>query len=968
MTGTATGIEINGQPTEGANPYIDSLVWGGAWGNNPGDPIQTITVTYALSDYYGYLYSWTEQEYSAILSAIASWTAVANINFVENDPDEGNEDVWFLNFSSAQLLEEGFSDTTLGFSQIPYYNDEPNEWGEPLFLGVNGDDNTWNNALEIGGYGYITLIHEIGHLLGLAHPHDGGTADDATQFPGVSGPTDLGDYDLNQGIFTTMSYNDGWNSLPATVLTWGWQATPMALDIAAIQQIYGANTTTNSGNDVYELPRLNQLGTYWSCIWDTGGNDTITNSGSSAECTINLNYAPLSGENAGGFVSYVDGIIGGFTIANNVLIEKAIGGSGDDHITGNSGNNTLNGGAGADTMLGGAGNDIYYVDHVNDRVYETTSTSSSSNAGGTDTVYSSIAFNLNAYNGVRFVEKLTLTGTGHINATGNNLNNTLTGNSGNNTLNGGVGSDTMLGGAGNDIYYVDHVNDRVYETTSTSSSSNAGGTDTVYSSIAFNLNAYNGVRFVENLTLTGTGYINATGNNLNNILTGNSGNNILNGGLGNDTLNGGAGSDTMLGGAGNDIYYVEHVNDRVYETTSTSSSSNAGGTDTVYSSKSFNLNAYNGVRFVENLTLTGTGYINATGNNLNNILTGNSGNNILNGGLGNDTLNGGAGADTMLGGAGNDIYYVGHANDRVYETTSTSSSSNAGGTDTVYSSIVFNLNAYNGVRFVENLTLTGTGHISATGNNLNNILTGNSGNNTLNGGLGNDTLNGGAGADTMLGGAGNDIYYVDHVNDRVYETTSTSSSSNAGGTDTVYSSIAFNLNAYNGVRFVEKLTLTGTGHINATGNNLNNTLTGNSGNNILNGGLGNDTLNGRAGNDSLWGGKGADRFVFDYALNSNTNFDIIKDFDRNSSDKIILDDDIFKAFFRQSTVTSSQFQVCSTLAQLNTNIGNGYLTYCLADDTLYYDANGSGGGDVAFVKIELAGSAALSASDFLVIA
>ena len=391
-----------------------------------------------------------------------------------------------------------------------------------------------------------------------------------------------------------------------------------------------------------------------------------------------------------------------FTLANNVenltltgtAAINATGNSAANVLTGNAGNNVLNGGAGADTMIGGAGNDTYVVDNVGDIVTEL--------AGqGTDLVQSSVTYTLGAN-----LENLTLTGTGNINAIGNDLANSLAGNAGNNVLNGGAGADTMAGGAGNDTYVVDNMGDVVTE------AANAG-TDLVQSSISYTLGAN-----LENLTLTGTAAINGTGNTLNNVLVGNAGNNVL---------NGGAGADTMSGGLGDDTYVVDNAGDVVSEAAS-------AGTDLVQSNVSFTL-----ANNVENLTLTGTAAINATGNGGANLLTGNAGNN---------TLNGGAGADTMLGGAGNDTYVVDNAGDIVTELASQ-------GSDLVQSSVTYTLGAN-----VENLTLTGTGNISATGNSDANVLTGNSGNNTLTGGAGNDTLNGGAGADSLVGGSGNDTYWL----------------------------------------------------------------------------------------------------------------------------------------------------------------------------------------------------------------
>ena len=135
---------------------------------------------------------------------------------------------------------------------------------------------------------------------------------------------------------------------------------------------------------------------------------------------------------------------------------------------------------------------------------------------------------------------------------------------------------TLYGGFGTDTYVVDNAGDVANET-------DGGGTDTVLSSISFSLaDPLHAIGAIENLTLTGTAAINATGNDLNNILFGNSGNNVLIGGAGADMLHGCAGADTMFGGTGDDTYVVDNAGDVVNET-------GGDGTDRVLAYNSFSL-------------------------------------------------------------------------------------------------------------------------------------------------------------------------------------------------------------------------------------------------------------------------------------------------------------------------------------------------------------------------------------------
>jgi Ca2+-binding RTX toxin-like protein len=493
--------------------------------------------------------------------------------------------------------------------------------------------------------------------------------------------------------------------------------------------------------------------------------------------------------------------------SSNILTGNAARNS----LDGLSGNDTLIGGAGADTLKGGSGNDTFIIDAL-DTVTENSNS-------GTDTVQAGFNYTLGSN-----LENLTLIGAARVGSgntldnllVGNNLANSLIGGAGNDSLAGGLGIDTLNGGAGNDTYVFDGA-DAIAELAT-------GGTDTVEVGFNYTLTNLN----LENVTLTGTGRINATGNIRNNTLIGNSNSNILTGGAGNDILDGNGGIDRLLGGAGDDTYIVDNRGDAVDFVGEATS----GGTDTVQTTFGYALGAN-----VERLVLVGSDDIDGVGNTLANTIIGNDGDNVLDGLIG---------ADALVGGSGNDTYIVENIGDIVTESSS-------GGTDTVKSSINYNLSrALN----VENLTLTGAVAVTGTGNTSNNFILGNNLNNTLVGDFGNDTLDGGIGRDLLRGGVGRDKYIVDNVADDVEEAAPTSTFDD--DIDSVEASVSFILTP-----FVEELTLTGENNINGTGNSSDNKITGNSGNNRLSGGTGEDTLDGGLGTDALIGGAGNDIYTVD---------------------------------------------------------------------------------------------------------
>ncbi len=644
------------------------------------------------------------------------------------------------------------------------------------------------------------------------------------------------------------------------------------------------------------------------------------------------------------FISYADNLVGG--AKSGIFIKDLLSGA----ITLVSTNSLGEHGYGNDAEFSADGSHITFsstsynfgsnMPSYIDQIYS----KSVAEQGGIDSVQSSVSYTLSAN-----VENLTLTGSANINATGNDLNNTLLGNDGNNiltagagndVLDGGLGKDTLIGGAGNDIYTVS-TSDLIIEAVN-------GGTDYVQAASSYTLSAN-----VENLYLTGSGNINGTGNASNNMIVGNDGNNLLTGAAGNDTLVGSATSaiDTLVGGTGDDTYII-------YSTSNVTNIITEGaneGIDTVIAAGNYTLGAN-----LENLTFgvahpvapildqqNGTSSIQfanfnsqvrGTGNDLNNLITNNSygyltvlsgeagddtligsygdssrdtlsggsGQDMLVGLGGNDVLDGGTGDDTMIGGTGNDLYIVDSARDGVKE------DANAG-TDTWNATVSQYLGAN-----VENLILTSTANLFGVGNSLDNTITSNSGNNILNGNSGNDTL---------TGGLGNDLYIVDSTLDVVVEGV-------AGGTDTIRTTASYTMSAN-----VENLLLVGNAAINGSGNSLDNIITGNSAANIINGG---------AGNDTLTGGGGADTFKFATTLNATTNVDTITDF--SSGDQLQLHHLVFSQIGSVGTLNASFFKAGAGLTTGQDS--DDHLIYNTTTGNLYYDADGSGaGGSILFAQL-----------------
>ncbi|MCS3726381.1 M10 family metallopeptidase C-terminal domain-containing protein [Bradyrhizobium betae] len=284
-----------------------------------------------------------------------------------------------LGYTNASFQYNGTGSADVMIAQSPSANPTsyayyPGNYaaGGDVWFGTHYD----YSQAKLGNYYFTTALHELGHALGLKHSQEtGGPAN-------VAVPSAHDDSE-----YTVMSYRSYVGASTSTGYTneaYGYPQTYMANDILALQTMYGANFTTQSGTTVYTWSPttgqefINGVGQLapgggaggsanriYETVWDGGGVDTYDLSNYTTNLSINLNpgasslFSSVQLANLGnGF--YASGNVYNAYLYNSDVrsyIDNAIGGSGNDTIIGNAIANVLNGGDGNDTITGGGGND-----------------------------------------------------------------------------------------------------------------------------------------------------------------------------------------------------------------------------------------------------------------------------------------------------------------------------------------------------------------------------------------------------------------------------------------------------------------------------------------------------------------------------------------------------------------------------------------------------------------------------------
>ena len=478
-------------------------------------------------------------------------------------------------------------------------------------------DGSANYALN--SYRYQTYIHEVGHALGLGHsgPYNGQLVDEA----GVSYHA----YNQDAWNYTVMSYRDqgeAGTGTPRLVLA------PQLVDIIAIQNFYGANGQTRSGDSVYgfnstETGVLDFEGTFFNqgirppslAIYDAGGTDTLDFSGYSANQVISLVEGSFSsiGDNIN-TGDPEDPLINNIAIAVGTVIENAIGGSGDDSFIGNDSDNVFTGNGGNDGLVMAGGDDIVFGGAGNDTIYGQDGDDQLYGEGGIDRLF------------------------------GGDGDDILDGGADIDVLVAGDGNDTVIGGDGNDTIYAEGGDDLIF---------GGAGSDTIFGGAGHDT-AEGGAGI--DVLVMGDGNDTVAAGLGSDVIYGQAGDDLIDGGAGNDSIFGGSGNNTLIGGAGIDVLVAEDGNDAIYGGADNDVIYSFGGDDVVDGGDG------------SDTIFGGAGNDTLRGGLGDDVIADMSGNDNLDGGDGNDVVNALAGDDRVTGGNGDNIVLGGTGADVFYQT------------------------------------------------------------------------------------------------------------------------------------------------------------------------------------------------------------------------------------------------------------------------------------------------------------